>query len=93
MAATAVGTPWAPLPVISNDKCNTKTHAAALTLAAITGIPLLETAWFAVPLTKSMAITALIMAASTLLPIPPLDGANSARPGSWPGQASLEQAR
>jgi tetratricopeptide (TPR) repeat protein len=86
IAATAAGAPWAPLPVISNDKSNTQAHAAApLTLAVITGVLLLETVWLPVPLTKSMAITALIMAASTLLPVRPLDGARLGKTGLLAG--------
>ncbi|WP_132217269.1 hypothetical protein [Kribbella steppae] len=86
IAATAAGSPWAQLPVISTDRSNNQIHAAApVTLAAVTGVLLLETVWFAVPLTKSMAITALIMSASTLLPIPPLDGAKLGKTGLLAG--------
>jgi cellulose synthase operon protein C len=82
VAATAAGAPWAPLPVIGDDRSRTQTHAAApLTLAVIAGVLLLETALLEVPLTKSMSVAALIMAASTLLPVPPLDGGRLEKAG------------
>ena len=53
--------------------------------AAMIGVLLRETVWLAVPLTQSMAITALIMAASTLLPVRPLDGAKLGKKGPVAG--------
>jgi hypothetical protein len=40
-----------------------------------------ESAWLGVPLTQSLAVVALVMAGSTLLPIKPLDGANVGKAG------------
>ncbi|MBA2955888.1 tetratricopeptide repeat protein [Nocardioides sp. CGMCC 1.13656] len=77
VAATVAGAPWAPLPVLDDtDRPSTRVHVAApLVLLAIATILLVEAAWLRVPLTRAMAVAALIMAASTLLPIGPLDGA------------------
>ena len=78
----AIGLPWAPLPVVKTSTESTRVHLAApLTLAALSGVLFVESAWLGVPLTQSLAVVALVMAGSTLLPIKPLDGANVGKAG------------
>ncbi len=55
--------------------------AAPLTLAGIALVLFLESAWTRTPLTQSWAVAALIMCASLLLPVGPLDGAHLGKAG------------
>jgi len=55
--------------------------AAPLTLAALSLLLFGESAWLHVPLTQAWAVAALIMSASTLPPIGPLDGARAGQAG------------
>jgi cellulose synthase operon protein C len=77
----AAGLPWAPLPVIKTDdeaegKDVTRVHLAApVLLAALSALLFVEAVWLHTPVTQSWAVAALIMSASTLLPVGPLDGA------------------
>ena len=78
-----IGLPWAPLPVVRADgEDDPRLYLAApLTLAALS-LPLFaESAWLHTPLTQASAVAALIMSASTLLPIGPLDGARVGKAG------------
>jgi cellulose synthase operon protein C len=81
----AAGLPWAPLPVVradGEDSLKVKAHLAApITLAALSALLFVESAWLHTPLTQSWAIAALIMSASTLLPVGPLDGAQLGKAG------------
>ena len=79
----AIGLPWAPLPVVRTDgKDNPRLHLAApLTLAALSLLLFVESAWLHTPITQAWAVAALIMSASTLLPIGPLDGAHVGKAG------------
>lgn len=88
----AVGLPWAPLPVVRDDgedsdkvgedSNKVKVHLAApITLAALSALLFVESAWLHTPITESWAVAALIMSASTLLPIGPLDGAQLGKTG------------
>ena len=79
----AVGLPWAPLPVVRADgKDSARLHLAApITLAALSALLFVETVWLHTPLTESWAVAALIMSASTLLPVGPLDGAQLGKAG------------
>ena len=81
----AAGLPWAPLPVIRIDgesNLKVKVHLAApITLAALSALLFLESAWLHTPVTESWAVAALIMSASTLLPVGPLDGAQLGKAG------------
>jgi Tfp pilus assembly protein PilF len=83
----ALGLPWAPLPVIRKDDDNDpKLHLAApLTLSILSLALFLESAWLHTPITQSCAVAALIMAASTLLPVGPLDGAQVGKAGVMTG--------
>jgi tetratricopeptide (TPR) repeat protein len=81
LTAGALGYPWAPLPVLDSpattadpaDKA--RVHLAApLTLAAVALVLFLETAWTHAPLTEAWAVASLIMCASLLVPVGPLDG-------------------
>jgi tetratricopeptide (TPR) repeat protein len=80
---SALGLVWAPLPVIRSDgEDDPPVHLAApVTLAALSAILFAETAWLHTPLTQSWAVAALIMSASTLLPVGPLDGARVGKAG------------
>ncbi|MGO9219758.1 MAG: hypothetical protein ACLP5E_18645 [Streptosporangiaceae bacterium] len=84
LVAGAAGLPWAPLPVVTaNGKESTKVHLAApITLAALSALLFVESVWLRTPLTESWAVAALIMSASTLLPVGPLDGAQLGKAGA-----------
>lgn len=79
----AAGFPWAPLPVVKADgKGATKVHLAApITLAVLSALLFLESVWLHTPVTESWAVAALIMSASTLVPVGPLDGAQLGKAG------------
>lgn len=83
LAAGAIGLPWAPLPVVRAEHGDGKRlHLAApIALAALSLLLFAESAWLHTPLTQSWAIAALIMSASTLLPVGPLDGAHVGKAG------------
>ncbi len=82
LVAGVAGVPWAPLPVVQTDVSSRRVHLAApLTLSVLSVLLFVEAAWLQVPLTQSLAVGALIMAASTLLPIGPLDGAQMGKAG------------
>jgi cellulose synthase operon protein C len=79
----AIGLPWAPLPVVRADgKNSARVHLAApITLALLSALLFVESAAFHTPITQSWAIATLIMSASTLLPVGPLDGAQLGKAG------------
>ena len=81
----AIGLPWAPLPVVradGEDSLKVKMHLAApTTLAVLSALLFAESAWLHTPVTESWAVAALIMSASTLLPVGPLDGAQLGKGG------------
>ncbi len=82
----AIGLPWAPLPVMAADADDRRVYAAApLTLAALSLLLFVESAWLHTPISQSWAIAALIMSASTLLPVGPLDGAHLGKAGAVAG--------
>ena len=82
----AIGLPWAPLPVVRTDgDDDPRLHLAApLILAALSLLLFVESAWLHTPITQAWAVAALIMSASTLLPISPLDGAHVGKAGILP---------
>jgi cellulose synthase operon protein C len=68
--------------VRTDSKDSKKVHLAApIALAALSGLLFVESAWLHTPLTQSWAVAALIMSASTLLPVGPLDGAQVGKAG------------
>ena len=79
----AAGLPWAPLPVVRVEgQDSRRVHAAApVTLAVLSALLFVESAWLHSPLTGSWAVAALIMSASVLLPVGPLDGAGLGKAG------------
>jgi cellulose synthase operon protein C len=70
----AAGVPWAPLPVLTQAHRMRVHVAAPVLLMGMTVAFLAEAVWLEVPLTRSLATVTLVMAASTLVPVPPLDG-------------------
>jgi cellulose synthase operon protein C len=83
---TAVVAPWAPLPVARTSDDAPRVHAAAPVALALVGVVLfVESVAFQVPLTRSLAQAALIMVASTLVPVGPLDGAKLGKAGLLAG--------
>jgi tetratricopeptide (TPR) repeat protein len=75
LVSGAAGTPWATLPAGQTKPTRSRVHRAApLALAILAGVLLLEEVIFPVPLTRALAVAALTVSASTLLPIKPLDG-------------------
>ena len=74
IGAAAAGLLWTPLPVLG-DKASPRSHWAAPAALAVVAVPLvLATVWLDVPLTRSLAAATLIMAASLLTPVKPVDG-------------------
>jgi tetratricopeptide (TPR) repeat protein len=80
LGAAAAGLTWAPLPVLR--KAGPRVHWAAPVALACIALPLVTmTAWLGIPLTRALAASALIMAASLLTPIKPVDGGAIAAAG------------
>jgi cellulose synthase operon protein C len=81
LGGAAAGVTWAPLPVLG-AKASPRLHWAAPAALAVVAVPLvLATAWSDVPLARSLAAAALIMAASLLTPVKPVDGGAIAAAG------------
>jgi hypothetical protein len=75
LAAAAAGAPWAPLPVVEPASAAKAVHWIGPVLAALTGVVLLALgAWLDVPATTAGGEAALVMAASLLTPLRPVDG-------------------
>jgi hypothetical protein len=75
VGATLMGAGWAPLPVADTSREARVVHWIGPLAAALTGIVLLALGiWLAVPATTSLGTVGLVMAASLLVPIKPLDG-------------------
>ncbi|NTY60900.1 tetratricopeptide repeat protein [Mycolicibacterium sphagni] len=78
----AIGSPWTPLPVTKTATNSRRVHLTApLVLGGLSLLLLAMAAWLNVPITLALAVAALIMAGSMLLPIEPLDGANLGKSG------------
>lgn len=83
LGAGAAGFAWVPLPFISTPENHSPLSRAAPAAAGLIGVALIAlTAWLDVPITRALAIAALVMAASMLTPIKPLDGAAIAKAGA-----------
>jgi tetratricopeptide (TPR) repeat protein len=81
LGGAAAGVSWAPLPVLS-AKASPRLHWAAPVALAAVALPLVvATVWSDIPLTRSLAAAALIMAASVLTPVKPVDGGAIAAAG------------
>ncbi len=93
LGGAAAGVAWAPLPVLG-EKASPRMHWAAPAALAVIAVPLvIATAWSDIPLTRSLATAALIMAASLLTPIKPVDGgAISAAGGTAAGITGIALA-
>lgn len=79
LAAAPFGIPWAPLPIAETERPEPRVHLVGPVVSAATGLVLLIlSAWLHVPLTRSLGIAAIIMAASMLTPVKPLDGGQMA---------------
>ena len=86
MATGAAGLPWAPLPVVRTSDAGQRVHWAAPVVLALLGIVLfVEAAWLPLPLTRSLAVATLVMVASVLVPIAPLDGKETGKGGALVG--------
>jgi hypothetical protein len=81
LGTALAGLTWTPLPVLK-DGADARTHWAGPVALALLALPLvLCTAWLDVPLTRALATAALVMAASLLTPIKPVDGGAIAAAG------------
>ena len=81
LGGAAAGVSWAPLPVLG-AKASPRLHWAAPVALAAVALPLVvATVWSDIPLTRSLAAAALIMAASVLTPVKPVDGGALAAAG------------
>ncbi len=75
-AAAVTGVPWAPLPVADPEQPTPGVHLSGPAVAAAAGLVLLVLGvWLQVPVTRALGVAALVMAASMLTPVAPLDGA------------------
>jgi tetratricopeptide (TPR) repeat protein len=75
VGATLMGAGWAPLPVASTDRDARVVHWIGPLATALIGVALLALGtWLGVPATSTLGTIALVMTASLLVPIKPLDG-------------------
>ena len=92
---TLVGAGWSPLPVVRAPGKATGIHWAGPTAVGILAIVLLVLAtWLNVPITRSLGAAGLVMAASLLTPVKPIDGAtvSTTAVGTLPSLAVLGAA-
>jgi hypothetical protein len=83
LGAGAAGFAWVPLPFVRTPENDVRLRRAAPAAAGLIGVALIAlTAWLDVPVTRALAIAALVMAASMLTPIKPIDGAAIAKAGA-----------
>jgi hypothetical protein len=83
VGAGAAGFAWVPLPFVRTPEDDARLRRAAPAAAGLIAAALIGlTAWLDVPVTRALAIAALVMAASMLTPIKPLDGAAIAKAGA-----------
>lgn len=91
----AIGLGWSPLPVArARGRAEIVHWAAPVALLLLALALLLLAVWLQVPVTRSLGAVALVMAASTLTPVKPLDGATltEKRAGHVPGIVVLGTA-
>ena len=75
LVAGALGAPWAPLPVARTSQPNAVVHWVGPLLMCVVGLSLAVLAvLLEIPLTRSLGAAALVMAASLLTPVEPIDG-------------------
>jgi cellulose synthase operon protein C len=80
VAATATGLAWVPLPVAHTSRPATSIHWIGPILTGCAALCLLVLGvWLDVPVTRSLGSAALVMAASMLAPLEPLDGGHIAK--------------
>jgi hypothetical protein len=83
VGAAAAGFAWVPLPFVSAPGEDIRLRRAAPVAAGLLGIALVGlAAWLEVPITRALAAAALVIAASLLTPIRPLDGSVIAKAGA-----------
>lgn len=75
VGATLMGAGWAPLPVATTEGDARVVHWIGPLASALMGVALLVLGtWLGVPATSALGTIALVMTASLLVPIKPLDG-------------------
>jgi hypothetical protein len=80
LGAALAGFTWTPLPVLRDG--SVRAHWSAPVALVCVAVPLVVvSAWLQVPLTRAVAASALIMAASLLTPVKPVDGGAIAAAG------------
>ncbi|MBI5104770.1 MAG: hypothetical protein HZB46_07275 [Solirubrobacterales bacterium] len=83
LGAGAAGFAWVPLPFVRAPEDEARLRRAAPAAAGLLAVALVGlTAWLDIPITRSLAVAALIIAASMLTPVKPLDGAAIAKAGA-----------
>jgi len=95
LVVTLVGAGWSPLPVARAPGKATDIHWAGPTAVGILAIVLLLLAtWLAVPIARSLGAAGLVMSASLLTPVKPIDGAtvSSTAVGTLPSLVVLGAA-
>lgn len=75
VGAGLFGVPWAPLPVAQTNRLSAAVHwVAPVATGAIALLLLALTVWLQIPITRALGVAALVMTASMLVPVTPLDG-------------------
>jgi tetratricopeptide (TPR) repeat protein len=81
---------FAPGPVVAGEDRPTRIHMAGpVTLSAVAAVLLVESAWLRTPVTSFLATACLVLAASALTPVRPLDGARMGAGGVVAGASLL----
>jgi len=93
LVTSAVLAPWAPLPVTRPASAAPRVHTVAPVALGLIGLVLfVEAAAFGVPVVRLLATATLVMVASMLVPVAPLDGAQINRTGVLAGAGALGAA-
>jgi cellulose synthase operon protein C len=95
LVVTLIGAGWSPLPVARAPGNATRIHWAGPTAVGMLAIVLLGLAtWLNVAITRSLGAAGLVMAASLLTPVKPIDGAtvSTTAVGALPSLAVLGAA-
>jgi hypothetical protein len=92
---TLVGAGWSPLPIARAPGKATGVHwAGPAAVGALAIVLLILATWLDVPITRSLGAAGLVMAASLLTPVKPIDGAtvSTTAVGALPSLAVLGAA-
>jgi cellulose synthase operon protein C len=90
LIAGASGTPWAPLPTVRGPARFPNVHLVGPTLLVVVAtVLLIQWVTWQVPLTRAVAVAAVTMAMSMLIPLRPMDGAMIGKAGLLVGAVAV----